>query len=288
MANPPLTITHTAEVTEDQIDELGHMNVRWYAHKAFAASTAMVERLGLGDAAVVSAYTRHHHEQLLGNRLEVRSGVLGGGGRLRLYHELRNSADDDLAATFVHEFDHPPIEAPTVELPEHGRPRSIAIDTDAIGSAPALEAVRSDDLAMRRPRAVDAGEDTHGAERVPAWNAPSMFWGGEALEGDGEWIRTTDDGVRFASATMESRLWIVELPAVGTRIQSFGAPIAVADKVSQHIHWAFALDTGALLGVMETVNLAFDMDARRAISIPADNRAWMTERLRTDLAPARP
>ena len=286
MANPPLTITHTAEVTEDQIDELGHMNVRWYAHKAFAATSAMTERLDLGDVPVVSAYTRHHHEQLLGNRLEVRTGVLAGDP-LRLYHELRNSADDDLAATFVHELDHSPIEASAVELPDHGRPRSIAIDADALGSAPTLDAVRSDGLAMRHAREVDADEDARGASRVPAWNAPSLFWNGEALEGDGEWIRTTPDGVRFASATMESRLWIGQLPEVGTRIQSFGAPIAIADKVSQHIHWVFALDTGELLGVMETVNLAFDMDARRAISIPDDNRAWMTERLRPDLAPDR-
>lgn len=288
MANPPLTITHTGAVTDDQIDQLGHMNVRWYAHRAFAATAALTERLGLGDVSVVSAYTRHHHEQLLGNQLEVRSGVLADDGRLRLYHELRNAADDDLAATFVHVLDHPPIEAPTVELPDHGLPRSIDLTADGLSGALTLDEAMAGGLAMRLPRAIDDGEDTHGAPAVPAWNAPSMFWGGDALDGDGEWIRTTPDGRRVASATMESRLWVVRLPTVGTRIQSFGAPIAVGDKVSQHIHWAFELDTGDLLGVMETVNLSFDMQARRATSIPDDNRAWMLERLRTDLAPARP
>ena len=202
MANPPLTTTHLSEVADDQIDELGHMNVRWYAHNAWAATAALLSRLGLGAPQVVSAYTRHHHEQLLGNRLEVHSGVLGGSRRLRLYHEFRNAADGDLAATFVHELDHPPVEAPSIDLPDHGRPRSIDIDTDAFATAPTLDAAIDADLAIRHPRAIDA-DDTGGAASVPAWRVPSLFWGGDHIDGTGEWIRSGPDGQRLASATME-------------------------------------------------------------------------------------
>ena len=285
MAHPPLTVSHRSEVTEEQIDQLGHMNVRWYAHHAFAATDAFAGRLDIDAPTVRSAYTRHHHEQLLGNRLEVRTGVLADPTGLRLYHELRNSADDDLAATFVHELDHPAIEAPMIELPPHGLPRSIALDTDGPASAPTLDVAIAHGLAIRHPRAID-DEDSTGLAAMPRWNAPSLFWGGDAIDGRNEWIRTGQHGERIASATMESRLWILRLPERGTRIQSFGAPIALAEKISQNVHWSFDLASGELLGVMATVNIVFDLDARRAIPVPDDERADIASRLRPDLAPA--
>ena len=73
---PELTVSHTSTVTHDQIDELGHMNVRWYGANAVAATASLCERLGLGSPALHSTYTRHHHEQMEGNELEVRSAVL--------------------------------------------------------------------------------------------------------------------------------------------------------------------------------------------------------------------
>lgn len=284
MANPLLSVTHTSEVTEDQIDELGHMNVRWYARHALAATSAMTERLGVGAPRCRSAYTRHHREQLVGAVLEVRSGVLGGASRLRLYHELRNVADGVLAATFVHELDHPPVETPAVDLPEHGRPRSIALDTDALASAPTLDEALRAGLAIRRPRAVDDG-DTAGRAVVAPWRAQGLFWDGATIDGASAWLRVGPDGRRLASATMESRVWFGTMPAHGTPIQSFGVPVELADKVTRHIHWVFDLDGGALLAAMETVNIVFDIDGRRAIPIPDSERAETEARLRPDLAP---
>ena len=90
MSNQPaLTVSHTSSVTDDQIDELGHMNVRYYGQNAVAATHAMCERLGIAPVTLRSAYTRHHHEQMRGNQLEVHSELLGGSERLRFYHELR-------------------------------------------------------------------------------------------------------------------------------------------------------------------------------------------------------
>src|SRR5919112_823847 len=101
-----LRATHTSSVTEDQIDHLGHMNVRFYAVNAHAGLASFLTDLpawGERPYVVHDTYTRHFHEQLLGSPLEVRSGVLSADARgLRIHHELRNSATDDLAATFVH------------------------------------------------------------------------------------------------------------------------------------------------------------------------------------------
>ena len=101
----PFEISQRSTVTPDQIDELGQMNVRYYGVNAGTATRSMCERLGLLSVLLHSAYTRHHVEQMEGNDLVVRSAVLPGGERLWIYHELVNDADDDLAATFVHELD---------------------------------------------------------------------------------------------------------------------------------------------------------------------------------------
>ncbi|HZM29222.1 MAG TPA: thioesterase family protein, partial [Acidimicrobiales bacterium] len=101
-----LPITHRSEVTEDQIDHLGHMNVRFYAVNAQAGTAAMLAGLpGWGGRpyAVHDVYTRHHREQLVGTPLVVRSAVLGAGADgLRLHHELAAEDTGELAATFVH------------------------------------------------------------------------------------------------------------------------------------------------------------------------------------------
>ncbi len=284
-AQLPLAVTHTSTVTPDQIDELGHMNVRWYGHRATAATHSTCETLGVA-ADVVATYTRHHHEQLEGNQLEVRTGILAGP-RLRLYHELRNAADDDLAATFVHDIDRPAVvdtgNLSVIALPSYGESRSISLDTDRLAAAPSRAEVRERDIAIRLERKVD-DEDSHGAEQVPVWLANNLIWGGERPDGESDWIRDTADGDRVAFATMESRLQFVRLPVLGTRIQSFGAVVAIGDKITHELNWVYDLDTAELLAVMEVVDLAFSIPRRQSRSIPPEMREREATRFHPDLA----
>lgn len=282
MSTSSLQLTHTSVVTPDRIDELGHMNVRWYGHDARAGTVAMCEHLRLEDPALVSAYTRHHAEQLEGDRLEVRSGVLGGGPRLRFYHELVNAADETLAATFVHELDHPPLELPAMQLPERGAPRSIVLDIDRLASVPSLDTLRSRDLALRLERRVGP-DDTGGDTTVPVWLAPNLIWGGERPDAADDWICTTADGDRVAFATMESRLWFGAMPELGARIQSFGALVDVGEKTTHGVNWAFDLDRNELVAVFEVVNLAFSLTSRRARTIPIELRDDHLARLQPEL-----
>src|SRR3546814_8771508 len=143
------------------IDHLGHMNVRYYGAAARAASDERVRRFGgAGDLSVdaVDLYTRHFREQLLGADLEVRSAVLHhGGGSMRVYHELRNTETEDLAARFVHRLEardrrgpvaawQPAAEMSTGEMPGKGRPRRISVETAQLDSAPTREGVAADPL----------------------------------------------------------------------------------------------------------------------------------------------
>jgi acyl-CoA thioesterase FadM len=295
-----LRTTHQITVTEDMIDHLGHMNVRHYGIAARTASDAVVRDLGgAGDLAVepVDVYTRHLQEQLLGAPLEVRSLVLGAEpGGLRLYHELRNTETDGLAASFVHRLEArtggervtawPPAVDATAEIPERGRPRTISLATDPIAAAPDLAQVEGDALlAMRRPRTVEADECRPDGTYDPG-NGPMLLWGGEPLEGaTGPTLHPGPNGELIGWATMEHRMAFQRLPRRGDRIQSFGCVVELFDKVTHRLMWAFDVDRGDLLVAFEVVDVALDTVSRRAVPIPDDLRGHAEARLRPELLP---
>jgi acyl-CoA thioesterase FadM len=299
-----LRVTHESVVTEDQIDHLGHMNVRFYAVNAQAGTRAVLADLrGWDDRphVVHDVYTRHHREQLVGTPLVVRSAVVGvDPDGLRIVHELAAADSETLAATFVHGIS--PIDgdgnrvqldddligavgAVVVPTPERFSTRTISLDADLHASAPSLESVRSRQIEVRRPRRVTAEEcDDGGGYRIEM--APMLTWGGEPVDDErGDMVHTTDDGRQIGWALMETRVVVGRLPRVGDRIQSFGAVIAVLDKVFHRVHWCFDLDSGDLLTAFETVNIAFDIGARRPVSIPDAHRQRELARLQPDLAP---
>ncbi len=283
-----LTVTHTSTVTPDQIDHLGHMNVRYYAVNARAATRSIA-----GNGRILDMYTRHHREQLLGTELEVRSGVLGvDTGSTQLYHELVNASTGDIAATFVYrvETDTPIDHVDTVELPEHGRPRSI--DLTSVMASPSLDELRRLGLAMRQPREIDR-DDTGGGDTVASSMAPMLFWGGTPADGtEHQLLHTGPNGENMGWATMETRIAINRLPDLGNRIQSFAATTAMADKTTQMSMWVYALDSddsdddggGELLATFEIVSVLFDIGERRAMSIPENMRAETEARLHPELA----
>ena len=299
-----LRTTHTSTVTEDQIDHLGHMNVRYYAVNAHAGVRAFLADLPAWDDrphVVHDTYTRHFHEQLLGSRLDVRSAVLTADARgLRIHHELRNSDTDDLAATFVHGLS--PVDADGRRLPlsedvaaaalagaigqpDYALARTLSLDTDLLAVAPSLELLLERGLAMRKPRQVTPEEcDERGVFRVEL--APMLTWGGEQVAPDpDEMLVETSEGVLMGWATMETRVQMGDLPRAGDRIQSFGALVALADKAMHRVQWAYDLTSGGLLTAFEFVGVAFDVRNRRAVSIPDGYRTRALERLQPDLVP---
>jgi acyl-CoA thioesterase FadM len=298
-----LRTTHTSTVTEDQIDHLGHMNVMYYAVNAHAATRAVLAELPgwVGPHLVHDTYTRHHREQLLGAPLVVRTAVLGATpSTLRLHHELANVDTGELAATFVHglspmdadgrrtELPAPSLAAALADVttaPDYAAPRSIALDADLLVHAPSIDLLRERGLAMRKERRVSSEEcDAAGHYRVE--RAPMLTWAGEPLEGGmDDVLHETSDGIRMGWAVMENRIQIGTLPHAGTRIQSFGAGVGIHDKVTHKVHWTFDLDSGELLTAFESINMAFDIAGRRAMSIPAGYRKRELERLQPDLAP---
>ena len=295
---------HTSTVTQDQIDHLGHMNVRFYTALACVGAGELTARLGPGgrdDPRIWERdiYVRHRREQLVGARLEVRGGVLEAApDRIRVYEELADVDSGDVAATFVMgleaiDEDRNPVKfsdevveragTTTVEIPEHGMSRSISFDDEP--AAPlSLDVLRARDLAQRQVRVLEAAECDEGGW-FPSDMMMALVWGGEPLPGrDFRPFHTTPEGKTLAWATMETRAVWSRLPRLGDRVQSFNAEIGVGEKTFNSRYWVYDLDRGELVCDFSVVSLAFDLEARRSVVIPDALRDEMAQRLHPDLA----
>ncbi len=248
-------------------------------------------------------YVRHHREQREGAPLGVRGGVLDvAAGRVRLYEELAHAETGELAATFVLAFGGPASEAVVgaaaahvVEVPEHGRWRSISPDDDVVGTAPTFEVVVERDLAQREVRTIrpeEAGDpgagddgDVGAGGAAPSLSIAELVWGGTPTPGRGfQPLHRLADGGQMGFATLETRAtWTRPLRA-GDRVQSFGAEVDRAEKTMLTRSWVFDVDRAELVAVFSVVNVAFDLTSRRAIPIPADLRRRGAARLHADRA----
>jgi len=295
-----MKITHESSVTADQIDHLGHMNVRYYGVNARAGTTTLMAGLGRDrdDTALTDIYTRHFAEQLEGAALEVRTAILeASADRITIYHELYNVESDSIAATFVHgvvPVDTPfgpdlveGLRADSVPIPAHGAPRSISLATDLLGHAPALEEAVDRGLATRLPRQIAPDEcDASGAHLDSQLS--SMSWIGTRIDGRDPEPTLIDgpNGEKMGFAAMENRIQVRRRVRLGATVQTFEAVVAMHDKATHRIQWVFDLDQGDLLHAQESVSVAFDTISRRAMSIPAAMRALDEARLAPEYLPA--
>jgi acyl-CoA thioester hydrolase len=292
--------------------------VRFYMERAMRGNQALLDRFGLGDAALGSGrlvqddiYTRYQREQFTGSMLQVKGGVLNASpAGLSMYFEVVNDAKAQIAATFIYNTvlidpvtrDRLPIpasaltaaEGARIELPEHGRPRTVSLAPPRLDLAYEELAARlgedgADPMSRRMERVVEADEcDEHG---FLSDGADAMFGGMRharldreamlAAMREGQWgpmTFTSADGRRFGWATMEMRVVKVTQPRAGDRLTSIGGEIGLASKTRHSRRWTFNMTTGALVSLNDNVNIALDLDARRSIEIPPEHRVGLERR----------
>jgi len=306
-ATAELQLLYSTSVTPDQIDQLGHMNVRFYGVHAMVGARELTSRIGLpsladtgnpADTAFIDLYTRHYLEQLEGAPLEVWGGVLDvGDTNIRAYFELRNPEREEFGATFVFTMQqqenktYAPVpltpeiiqssKNAMVEWPEHGKPRSIDLNKDP--RTLSLDKAKEFNTEAREVRVIkEKNCDTNGLYDIDSFQ--DLVWGSEGISDDNDWLSTLENGEKMGWATMESRCTMHQLPRAGTRIQSYRATVEVNRKAQHERFWVYDIDEGTLLCTASFVDVAFNINTRRAIVIPDTQRAKLDQYLCPDLA----
>lgn len=298
---------HEAPVGPDEIDSLGHMNMRYYGTRAAAAAQALFAQWGAGadelarrglTLVALDSFNHYVKEQFDGATLFAQGGVCDvRADGLSLYLEIINAGNGERAATFIlkpvvmeratRKIAPIPSEWLTraedaiVDVPPHGLPRSLDL------AAPRLDA-RFDVIEKRlggRSMPFGPAEATIPAEECDEFGflnlscaqdimfSAFMAMARAAGRMQGPPIEAGPDGRRIGWAMLENRQYLVAVPKVGDRVRTLSAPMKVERKTQQMRRWTFNVETGALLSVIDGVSLALDLDARRAIEIPPAMRA---------------
>jgi acyl-CoA thioester hydrolase len=308
-----MELLHTAEVKPEEIDHLGHMNVRLYMERGQRGKAKLLKAIGLGPDACKSmgamliqhdSYTRYLREQFKGATLDVRGGVVKvEPDALSIYVEVRNEAKAEVAAAFIlgaalvdpatrRRLPLPAeaiaaAKARLIEIPAHGRPRSVDLATvrtdltyDQLSAR--LEDDHADPMGRRMERVIqpeDCDEFGFLAEtqdmmfghlRMPRQEDAEANWGPMTY--------TSEAGHRFGWAAMEHRTLRLSQPRSGDVLASIGAEIGLAAKVRHSRRWIFNVTTGELVSLNDNVALALDIDARKSIEIPPEIKTGLERR----------
>ncbi len=172
-----LKVLHESTVQPDEIDSLGHMNVRYYMARVDQANRAMLAEMGIHEASGkairrLDTYTRFHREQFSGATLHTLGGLIAVEGaddsrEVEGYFEIRNPDNNQVAASFIlrscmidvasqqvlaisasranaSDDDDDGAGDFSATVPEHGMPRSLSLNEPAKVPLDELEAVIGD------------------------------------------------------------------------------------------------------------------------------------------------
>ena len=312
-----MQLLHESTVLAEEIDSLGHMNVRYYMARMQNANRVLLDGLGI-DAQTfehsllrpVDTYTRFRNEQFEGATLHTLGGLLTlGEGGMQSYIEIRNPETNDVAATFIVTtalidrktrktlpFPKPQSAASgsvQIEVPDYAKPRSLtlgAVNTDISlkelqDSIPDVEGGGM--MSGNRATTIEPGDvDADGwlKEDVELMFLPFAKMAQQDGIQPGPPIFDTANGQRVGWAVMESRTMLFAQPRLDDELAYFSADLKVEAKSRLSRRWALNKQTGQLLGISDTVGLCIDLDARRAIEWPDDLRAQIEQSQQPQLA----
>lgn len=304
-----MNLLHESVVKESEIDSLGHMNVRFYVARAAEANNRLLGDIGvsqqLGQGQIVrrvDTYNRFLREQFAGAPLEVHGGLVTGERitdtqGVTAYYEIRNPESGDVAAAFImtsafvnsatQEIAETP--QPTTELqeafrihvPEYGVPRSLKLTEPKVVTLDELMPHMPSDptpgmmSGMREAKILSEDCDENGRFREDTDLMFALFrpQPGDDLKSMGPPVVRDEHGRRYSFAMMETRSLTWDRPMADTTLVALGADLAFGEKWRHSRRWMFEKESSKLLGVSDSIGLCMDLDARKAIPIPAEVRA---------------
>ncbi len=312
-----MQLLHESTVLPEEIDSLGHMNVRYYMARMERANAVLIEGLGLDEHTLaasflrrVDTYTRFQREQFEGAPLHTQGGILNvSEGGMQSYIQIQNPDTQDVAATFIATTaliqratrtqrpfpiqPNKPQQSTWIELPDYAHPRSLSLE-------PVNTQVRLQELDDCLPDVESTGMMS--GKRVATIDQTDVDadgWLREDIElmflpfakmvqtentQHGPPVFQTGSGQRVGWAVMETRNILYAQPRLGDEIAYFSADLRLQEKSRLSRRWAFKKETGELLGISDSVGLCIDLDARRAIEWPQEIRAQIEPLLQPHLA----
>lgn len=281
--------TFSTAVNTWQCDENNHLNVQFYTEFAHEASAHLLQGLGLGPraqramglaATAAEDHVRYLREFRVVDAVEVRSApVEVGDHHLVAYHEIRNPADSQLAATVRRRIvcDRPwpdafriRAEAALMPLPDAAKPRSVGtlplpdLTLDAAPATGMIEVGRTvitpdecDEHGCFLPRH-QFGRYSDGAPML--WNH---------LGFDRAAMQTRQEGSVVVEMLNHYHrpLRAGDLAVVMSGLASF------TSKVLVFTHFLFEAETGALAACAEAVGMKFDQKVRKIMTFSPEDQA---------------
>lgn len=273
-----MIIIGRGSVQQEECDVMGHMNVRHYVARVTDALAWLLLEAGLPPSragfAVRDQHIRFLREMSPGTPFTIAGGVLEAGPEgLRCFAEIRNTATDAPAATFVTDLAAPigslSLDALRVALPDHAVPRGLTFAPPR--ALPDRAAALALGLAEGYRGAVRAHEcDAAGVMR-PDGVIARVWDGVPNLRNRGTGVGVKEEGM--GSAALEYRVAYLRPLRAGQLVTVCSGLRALGEKTTTWTHLLHDGETGAPVAAAEAVGVAFDLAARRAVPIPPARRA---------------
>ncbi|MBS0411825.1 MAG: thioesterase family protein [Proteobacteria bacterium] len=294
-----------------ELDDMGHMNVRFYVARAAEGLVGLAAALGLPDAyrptASSTLMIREQHIRFMREArarapLHMTAGVLElGESEARVLQLLIHSNTGEIAAAIQTVLAHVTA-ADGRPFPWSGRTRDLAGGLKT--ATPAHAAPRSLTLAP-----VESVASLEAAERMGLIRLAAGAFSDQECDVFGrmrpeQFIGRVSDGIpRLASAFRESvveasadkpanvggavleyRILHLAWPRVGDRFEVRSGVAGVDQRAQRMVHWMLDPQTGRAWGSSEAVAISLDLDARKIITITDEAQAVIRRRITPGLA----
>ena len=289
-----------------EIDQMGHLNVRFYVARATESLTSFAAHLGMERAFYADARStlmvREHHirfqrEARVSAPLVMTAGVLEMGETdARLLFVLRHAMSGEVCASFNTLVSHVtadegrPFLWPsatlartpglTLALPPFAVPRSIDLAPfETMADAQTAERLSLMHIATGAFAARDC--DVFG--RMEAQHFMARIASGSSTEGQSLRVAVAEHArpkpERVGNAAVEYRLVYLAWPRAGDRFEIRTGVSDVSAGGRGLIHWMLDPTTGKPWGVAKAFLVALDLDARRMLRVPEAAQAQLRQDL---------
>ena len=304
MASGAETEVWRGSVNSWECDQMGHLSARYYNALVRQGLVGVAARLGLPGAfradagetlMVTDQHLRFLREARLAAPLHMTAGVLSATDEGAVVQFLlRHSRTGDLAATMrttvvladaasgaIRPFPDEArrqAEALTIAVPEKAEPRSVSLEpVETMASLAAADRLGLM-CASRGAFGVESC-DVFGRLRLEGFLAAvteGMPLVGTTLRGDlADYLDMPAE--RIGGAMIEYRLLYHRYPKAGDRFELRSGLAGFDARTMRIVHWLLDPETGLPWFSGEGVTLSFDLEARKALSIPPEAQAAMRE-----------